>query len=77
IVVYQGGGHLLGFFVAGLCSAVLSLLFAFVTLGFRANQVAAGLAIGILCQCLSALFGKTGCKTADQQRKPDRPTFLK
>src|SRR5688572_5197497 len=47
IVVYKGGGHLLAFVVAGLGSAVLSLLFAFVTLGFRANQVAAGLAIGI------------------------------
>lgn len=59
IVVYQGGGHLLGFVVAGFGGAVLSLLFAFVTLGFRANQVAAGLAIGILGQGLSALFGKT------------------
>ncbi|TBC61064.1 ABC transporter permease (plasmid) [Rhizobium leguminosarum] len=59
IIVYQGGGHLLGFVAAGLGSAVLSLLFAFVTLGFRANQVAAGLAIGILGQGLSALFGKT------------------
>ncbi|AXA44600.1 ABC transporter permease [Rhizobium leguminosarum] len=59
IIVYQGGGHLLGFVAAGLGSAVLSLLFALVTLGFRANQVAAGLAIGILGQGLSALFGKT------------------
>lgn len=59
IVVYHGGGHFLGFIVAGLGSAALSLLFAFVALGFRANQVAAGLAIGILGQGLSALFGKT------------------
>ncbi|MBB4523708.1 UNVERIFIED_ORG: ABC-type uncharacterized transport system permease subunit [Rhizobium sophorae] len=59
IIVYQGGGHLLGFVVAGFGSAVLSLLFAFVTLGFQANQVAAGLAIGVLGQGLSALFGKT------------------
>ena len=59
IIVYHGGGHLLGFVVAGLGSAVLSLVFAFVALGFRANQVATGLAIGILGQGLSALFGKT------------------
>ncbi|MDW5316845.1 ABC transporter permease [Rhizobium sp. PL01] len=59
IVVYHGGGHFLGFVVAGLGSAALSLLFALVALGFRANQVATGLAIGILGQGLSALFGKT------------------
>jgi general nucleoside transport system permease protein len=59
IVVFHGGGHMLGFVIAGLGSAVLSLLFAFVALGFRANQVATGLAIGILGQGLSALFGKT------------------
>ncbi|WP_426240876.1 ABC transporter permease [Pararhizobium sp. DWP1-1-3] len=59
IVVYHGGGHFLGFVVAGLASAGLSLLFAIVALGFRANQVATGLAIGILGQGLSALFGKT------------------
>jgi simple sugar transport system permease protein len=59
IVVFHGGGHFLGFVAAGFSSALLSLLFAFVVLGFRANQVAAGLAIGILGQGLSALFGKT------------------
>ncbi|CAN7167284.1 ABC transporter permease [Rhizobium sp. LjRoot254] len=59
IVVYHGGGHLLGFIVAGLGGAALSLVFAVVALGFRANQVATGLAIGILGQGLSALFGKT------------------
>ncbi|PDT82672.1 ABC transporter permease [Sinorhizobium sp. BJ1] len=59
IVVYHGGGHLLGFVAAGLGSALLSLVFALVALGFRANQVATGLAIGILGQGLSALFGKT------------------
>ena len=59
IIVYHGGGHILGFVAAGLGSAALSLIFAFVVLGFRANQVAAGLAIGILGQGLSALFGKT------------------
>ncbi|MDB5550034.1 MAG: inner-rane translocator [Rhizobium sp.] len=59
ITVYHGGGHLLGFIVAGLGAAALSLVFAIVALGFRANQVATGLAIGILGQGLSALFGKT------------------
>jgi simple sugar transport system permease protein len=59
IIVYHGGGHFLGFVAAGLGSAVLSLVFAVVALGFRANQVATGLAIGILGQGLSALFGKT------------------
>jgi simple sugar transport system permease protein len=59
IVVYHGGGHFLGFITAGVSAALLSLVFAFIALGFRANQVATGLAIGILGQGLSALFGKT------------------
>jgi len=59
IVVYHGGGHFLGFMTAGISAALLSLVFAFIALGFRANQVATGLAIGILGQGLSALFGKT------------------
>lgn len=59
IVVYSGGGHLLGFIAAGAGGTLLSLVFAFIILGFRANQVATGLAIGILGQGLSALFGKT------------------
>ncbi|MGV3549456.1 ABC transporter permease [Rhizobium sp.] len=59
IVVYHGGGHALAFIVAGIAGALLSLVFALVALGFRANQVATGLAIGILGQGLSALFGKT------------------
>jgi simple sugar transport system permease protein len=59
IVVYHGGGHFMGFVAAGLGAAALSLVFAIVALGFRANQVATGLAIGILGQGLSALFGKS------------------
>ncbi|KQV33634.1 MULTISPECIES: ABC transporter permease [unclassified Rhizobium] len=59
IIVYHGGGHFLGFIAAGFASAALSLIFALIALGFRANQVATGLAIGILGQGLSALFGKT------------------
>lgn len=59
IIVYHGGGHVAAFVGAGLAGVLLSLLFAFVALGLQANQVAAGLAIGILGQGLSALFGKT------------------
>lgn len=59
IIVHNGGGHLLAFLVAALGSAALSLVFAFIALGLRANQVATGLAIGILGQGLSALFGKS------------------
>ena len=59
IIVYHGGGHFLGFIAAGFAGAALSLIFALIALGFRANQVATGLAIGILGQGLSALFGKT------------------
>jgi general nucleoside transport system permease protein len=59
LVVYHGGGHFLGFIAAGLGGMLLALIFAFVAIGFRANQVATGLAIGILGQGLSALFGKS------------------
>jgi simple sugar transport system permease protein len=38
---------------------MLALVFAYVAVGLRANQVAAGLAIGILGEGLSALFGKS------------------
>lgn len=59
IVVYHGGGHLLAFLAAGLGSALIAMIFAAIILGFNANQVAAGLALGILGQGLSALFGKS------------------
>jgi simple sugar transport system permease protein len=59
ILVYNGGGHLLGFVSAAFASAMLALVFAYVAVGLRANQVAAGLAIGILGEGLSALFGKS------------------
>ncbi|MBU2942679.1 ABC transporter permease [Shimia thalassica] len=58
IIVYNGGGHILAFLVAGIGGVLMSLLFAFVALGLRANQVATGLAIGILGLGLSAFFGK-------------------
>lgn len=58
ITVYSGGGHVMGFVVGGLGGLVLALFFALVTLGLHANQVATGLAIGILGLGLSAYFGK-------------------
>ena len=58
ITTYSSGSHALGFVVAGLGGALLSMLFALIVLGFVANQVAAGLAIGILGTGLSSLFGK-------------------
>ena len=59
LIVYHGGGHFIAFIAAGACGTLLSLVFALIALGFRANQVATGLAIGILGQGLSALFGKS------------------
>jgi simple sugar transport system permease protein len=58
ITVYSGGGHLMGFVFGGLSGIALALVFAFVALGLHANQVATGLAIGILGLGLSAYFGK-------------------
>ncbi len=59
ITTYTYHSHALGFLVAALGGAGLSLLFALIVLGFVANQVAAGLAIGILGTGLSSLFGKS------------------
>ena len=59
ITTYTYQSHALGFLVAALGGAALSLLFALIVLGFVANQVAAGLAIGILGTGLSSLFGKS------------------
>ena len=59
IIVHQGGGHAAGFLAAGVAGMALALVFAWLALSLRANQVAAGLAIAILGEGLSALFGKT------------------
>ena len=59
ITTYTYGSHALGFVVAAFGGVALSLLFALIVLGFVANQVAAGLAIGILGTGLSSLFGKS------------------
>lgn len=58
ILVHNGAGHFLGFAGAAVASALLALIFATVAVGLRANQVAAGLAVGIFGEGLSALFGK-------------------
>lgn len=59
ICVYHSGSHGLGFLAAALVGALLSMVFAFLVIIVRANEVAAGLAIGVLGLGLSALFGKT------------------
>jgi len=58
VVTYTTHSHLLGFGAAALAGLALSLVFATLALGFMANQVAAGLAIGVLGQGLSSLIGK-------------------
>ena len=58
VVTYSSGNIVLGFAVAALGGAMLSMVFAALALGFRANQVAAGLAIGVLGLGLSSLIGK-------------------
>jgi len=57
-VTFETGSHLLGFAFAGLSGVIVSLVFAVVAVSFLANQVAAGLAVGILGLGLSALIGR-------------------
>lgn len=59
ICVYHFGAHSLGFLAAAVASAALALIFAFLVIVVQANQVAAGLAVGVLGLGLSALFGKS------------------
>lgn len=58
VVTFQTQSHTLGFLAAALAGIILSLVFAALALGFMANQVAAGLAIGVLGLGLSSLIGK-------------------
>jgi general nucleoside transport system permease protein len=58
VVVSTTSSHSLGFLAAALAGVAIALIFALLALGFVANQVAAGLAIGVLGQGLSSLFGK-------------------
>ena len=57
-VATLSGSHVLGFVGGGLAAALLSLVFAALVLVFYANQVAAGLATGILGLGISAFIGK-------------------
>ena len=59
ICVFTVGSHGLGFVAAALGSALLAMVFAVLVINFQVNEVAAGLAIGVLGVGLSALFGKT------------------
>ncbi|QQA42166.1 ABC transporter permease [Pelagovum pacificum] len=59
IVAYETGNHLLAFLAGGVASMAAALVFALPVLSFRANQVAAGLAVGILAGGLSALVGRS------------------
>ncbi|MEM7567740.1 MAG: ABC transporter permease [Pseudomonadota bacterium] len=52
------GSHLLGFAAAGAAAMVLAAIFSGLVLVFLANQVAAGLAVGILGLGVSALAGR-------------------
>lgn len=58
VVTFESGSHVLGFAIAGLSGVLISLLFALITISFLANQVASGLAVGILGLGLSALIGR-------------------
>lgn len=58
VVATMTGSPIAGFAAAAFASMLLSLVFAALTLGFLANQVAAGLAIGILGLGVSVLIGK-------------------
>ena len=58
VVTYQTGSHIIGFMVAGVAGIGVSMVFALVSITFLANQVATGLAVGILGLGFSALIGK-------------------
>ncbi|WP_223421195.1 ABC transporter permease [Tateyamaria pelophila] len=58
VALSVSGSHSVGFLAAAVLGAVLSLIYAMLTLVFRANQVASGLAIGILGLGLSSAIGK-------------------
>lgn len=58
VVTYHTQNPFLGFAAAALGGIVLSLVFAVLALALTANQVASGLAIGVLGQGMSSLLGK-------------------
>jgi len=57
-VVYVTGSHVLAFAVAAGFAMALAVIFAVLVLVFAANQIASGLAVGILGLGLSALLGR-------------------
>ncbi|WDR05039.1 ABC transporter permease [Devosia rhodophyticola] len=57
-VTYNTGNPWLGILSAALASAAVSMIFAVLTLGLSANQVATGLALTIFGTGFSALFGR-------------------
>jgi simple sugar transport system permease protein len=59
ICVYHTETHSLGFLAAAVVGAAFAMVFALLVIVVGANEVAAGLAIGVLGLGLSALFGKT------------------
>ncbi|MEM9441179.1 MAG: ABC transporter permease, partial [Pseudomonadota bacterium] len=59
VTVVATGSHVLGFAAGGVAAMALSAVFACLTLPFAANQVASGLAIGILGLGASSAIGKT------------------
>lgn len=58
VTTYQSGSLILGFAAAGVAGVLVSLVFATVAITFLANQVATGLAVGILGLGVSALIGR-------------------
>ncbi|MEM7376018.1 MAG: ABC transporter permease, partial [Pseudomonadota bacterium] len=58
VTVAVTGSHTLGFLVGAGAAMLVSTLYAVVTLFFLANQVATGLAVGVLGLGLSAAIGK-------------------
>ncbi len=59
MATYNTGSHLLGFAAGAVSAMILSVVFATLVLFFMANQVAAGLATGILGLGLSALLARS------------------
>lgn len=59
ICVYHTGSHSVGFLAAIAVGAALSMVFAGLVIAVHANEVASGLAVGVLGLGLSSLFGKS------------------
>ena len=75
---YASGNPFLGFLVAALAGAAISLLFACLTQVFLANQVASGLALTLFGLGLAAMFGKPfeGVKAPPMSAGPLRINWI-